>query len=150
MVGAVWGYRLDYCLFEGPKVPKTSVSNQPIQFIQPATTQTNQRDVNDRQAGLSTARGIVGQNVLRDVNKSAAQAAMAEAGGRHSGYAVAFAKPANKEQQRQQQRQRKENLMIVGRSRKSFSQNRQAGHTDVIKAAKPYISKAVLCGQCVD
>jgi len=121
----------------------TPVTNQ---SIQPVTVQISQRGVNDQHSVSWAACETVEQNV-QVANRSTASAAATEADDRRSinSYAVAAAKPANKEQQKRQQRQRKENLMIVGRSRKSFSQNKHAGHTDVIKAAKPYISKATFC-----
>ena len=82
---------------------------------------------------------------MRDANKPSAPVAVAEADGSRDSYAVAAVKPPNKELQKRQQRQHKENMMIVGRSRKLFSQNKRAGPADVIKAAKPYISKATFC-----
>ena len=82
---------------------------------------------------------------MRDANKPSAPVAVAEADGSRDSYAVAAVKPPNKELQKRQQRQRKENMMIIGRSRKLFSQNKRAGPADVIKAAKPYISKATFC-----
>ena len=83
-------------------------------------------------------------NVYANTSSVATSAAVVD--GHSSNYAAAAAaKPASKEQHKRQQRQRKENVMIVGRSRKSFSQNKRAGQTDLIKAAKPYLGKATFC-----
>ena len=80
-----------------------------------------------------------------NANTSSVPTSVAVVDGHSSNYAAAAAKEASIEQQKRQQRQRKENVMIVGRSRKPFSQNKRAGQTDLIKAAKPYLGKATFC-----